>query len=333
MKTTAINIESQSLPSSLAEPNELKHVEIAREALLAQADALHALAARLGEKFNDAVQHILDCQGRVVVCGMGKSGLVGKKIVATFASTGTPSLYMHPAEAFHGDLGMLKPTDLVILISYSGETEEVIKLLPSLKHFGNKIIAMTAKQNSTLAKHCDLWLDIAVEREVCPNNLAPTTSTLATMAIGDALAVALIQARQFLPVHFARFHPGGSLGRRLLTKVSDVMKTVLPIVKPDTSFYDCLFTMTSGRLGLALVIDCGNLIGIVTDGDLRRALIRSQTHPQLAAVDIMNPNPLTVDAGLPIADAEVFMQEHKVKALIVTNGNARRPVGILEIFS
>lgn len=195
------------------------------------------LAARLDDEFQRAVELILGCKGRAAVCGMGKSRLIGQKMVATFASTGTPSLFLHPAEAFHGDLGMLKPSDVLILISYSGETEEVVKLIPSLKSFGNKIIAMTGNGQSTLARHADIWLDISVEREVCPNNLAPTTSTLATMAMGDALAVALIAALDFKPMDFARYHPGGSLGRKLLTRVSDVMHTNIPKVARTTSFH------------------------------------------------------------------------------------------------
>ena len=253
----------------------MNHLTIAKEALIAQSQAVTQLADRLNGEFQNAVELILGCKGRTVVCGMGKSGLIGQKMVATFASTGTPSFFLHPAEAFHGDLGMLKPIDVLILISYSGETDELIKLIPSLKSFGNKFIAMTGNGNSTLAKHADIWLDISVEREVCPNNLAPTTSTLATMAMGDALAVALIEAIQFKPMDFARYHPGGSLGRKLLTRVRDVMHSPAPIVRSDTSFHDCLLVMTRSRLGMTVVMDDNKLVGIVTDGDLRRALLEN----------------------------------------------------------
>lgn len=308
------------------------HTAIARQALLAQSDAVSKLAERLGDAFNDAVNRILTCGGRVVVCGMGKSGLVGKKIMATLASTGTPSFYMHPAEAFHGDLGMLTPADLVILISYSGETEEVVKLIPSLKQFGNQIVAMAGKGDSTLAKHADVWLDISVEREACPNNLAPTTSTLATMALGDALAVALINARNFQPMDFARFHPGGSLGRRLLTRVRDVMHTNLPVVAPDATIRECLFTMTRHRMGLVIVMSGDVMTGILTDGDLRRALLRNEGAQHMPVCDFAAKTPITIDADSMVCDAEALMQEKKIRVLIATEGPWMTVCGVLEIF-
>lgn len=310
----------------------MNHLPIAKEALCAQAQAISQLAERLGGEFQRAVELILGCQGRAAVCGMGKSGLIGKKMVATFASTGTPSLFLHPAEAFHGDLGMIKPIDLLILISYSGETEEVIKLIPSLKSFGNKIIAMTGNGQSTLAKHADIWLDVSVEREVCPNNLAPTTSTLATMAMGDALAVALIAALDFKPMDFARFHPGGSLGRKLLTRVSDVMRTGLPKVSLATSFHDCLLVMTSSRLGLALVMEGDKLIGIVTDGDLRRALLGNSGVINENVASFLTPNPHTVKASAQLSEAEAYMLDHKIRALPVTADGSDEVVGVVEIF-
>ncbi|MCL7791435.1 KpsF/GutQ family sugar-phosphate isomerase, partial [Pasteurella multocida] len=248
----------------------MNYLQIARETLAVEEQALARLGQRLDTHFNEIVELILQCQGRLVIGGIGKSGLVGKKMVATFASTGTPSFFLHPTEAFHGDLGMLKPIDIVMLISYSGETDDVNKLIPSLKNFGNKIIALTGNPNSTLAKHSDYVLDISVEREVCPNNLAPTTSVLVTMALGDALAVALIKARDFKPADFARFHPGGSLGRRLLCRVKDEMQTRLPVTRLETSFTDCLSIMNEGRMGVALVMEQNQLKGIITDGDIRR---------------------------------------------------------------
>jgi arabinose-5-phosphate isomerase len=313
-------------------PKKTDHIDIARQALAAQSRAVGKLADGLGKHFNDAVNKILSCRGRVVVCGMGKSGLVGKKLVATLASTGTPSFYLHPAEAFHGDLGMLTTADLVILISYSGETEEVIKLIPSLKQFGNQIIAMTAKSDSTLGKHADIWLDISVEREVCPNNLAPTTSTLVTMALGDALAVSLINARDFQPMDFAKFHPGGSLGKKLLTKVSDVMHTNLPTVTSNTLIRECLFTMTNYRMGIVLIMERGELMGILTDGDLRRALLKDELATQKPVSLFSTKSPETIDANCRLIDAENLMQSKKIRTLIVTNNNGRNVCGVLEIF-
>ena len=319
-------------PKSRNDSFPMNHLPIAKEALCAQAQAISQLAERLDGEFQRAVELILGCKGRAAVCGMGKSGLIGQKMVATFASTGTPSLFLHPAEAFHGDLGMLKPIDVLILISYSGETEEVIKLIPSLKSFGNKIIAMTGNGQSTLAKHADIWLDISVEREVCPNNLAPTTSTLATMAMGDALAVALISALDFKPMDFARYHPGGSLGRKLLTRVSDVMHTNIPKVTRTTSIHDCLLVMTSSRLGLALVMGNDKLIGIVTDGDLRRALLDNPGVVNENVATFLTPNPHTVKATAQLSEAEAYMLEHKIRALPVTADASDEVVGVVEIF-
>jgi len=220
----------------------------------AQAQALNKISSQLGSPFEEAVNLILNTPGRTVVCGMGKSGLIGQKMAATFASTGTPSFFMHPAEAFHGDLGMLTTDDLIILISYSGETDEVIKLLPSLKHFGNKIVAIVGEDNSTLGKHADVVLNVSVEREVCPNNLAPTTSTLTTMAMGDALAVVLIKERDFQASDFARYHPGGSLGKKLLVKVQDVMhRENLPVVGKEEMLQNAILVMTEGRLGMVVI--------------------------------------------------------------------------------
>ncbi|WP_408600168.1 SIS domain-containing protein [Pseudomonas sp. PLMAX] len=309
----------------------MNHLPIAKEALYAQAQAISQLAERLDGEFQRAVELILGCKGRTVVCGMGKSGLIGQKMVATFASTGTPSFFLHPAEAFHGDLGMLKPIDVLILISYSGETEELIKLIPSLKSFGNKIIAMTGNGKSTLAKHADIWLDISVEREVCPNNLAPTTSTLATMAMGDALAVALIEAIQFKPMDFARYHPGGSLGRKLLTRVSDVMHSPAPIVTPATSFHDCLLVMTQSRMGLTVVMEQGALVGIVTDGDLRRALLENEGVIHTTVAHFMTANPHTIKDDSQLSEAEAYMLDNKIRALAVTNSE-NAVVGVVEIF-
>ena len=329
-KTLKILRPSNSIISR-TKVKKMNHLAIAKEALIAQAQAVTQMADRLNGEFQSAVELLLGCKGRTVVCGMGKSGLIGQKMVATFASTGTPSFFLHPAEAFHGDLGMLKPIDVLILISYSGETEELIKLIPSLKSFGNKIIAMTGNGKSTLAKHADIWLDISVEREVCPNNLAPTTSTLATMAMGDALAVAIIEAIQFKPMDFARYHPGGSLGRKLLTRVSDVMHSPAPIVSPATSFHDCLLVMTESRMGLTVVLDQGVLVGIVTDGDLRRALLQNQGVTGSNVDQFMTRNPHTIREESQLSEAEAYMIDNKIRALAVTN-HANEIVGEDEIF-
>lgn len=311
----------------------MDYLAIARETLQIEENALGRLARCLDQQFIDVVNLILNCQGRLVIGGIGKSGLVGKKMVATFASTGTPSFFLHPTEAFHGDLGMLKPLDVVMLISYSGETDDVNKLIPSLKNFGNKIIALTGNKNSTLAKHSDYVLDISVEREVCPNNLAPTTSVLVTMALGDALAVSLIKARNFQPADFARFHPGGSLGRRLLCRVKDQMQTRLPITALDTSFTDCLSIMNEGRMGVALVMEQGQLRGIITDGDIRRALSANGAATlQKNAQDLMTSNPKTIQANAYLAEAEQFMKEKKIHSLVVVDEN-QAVVGLVEFSS
>lgn len=308
------------------------HRQTGSQAILSQAKALVKTAGSLGESFDHAVEAILSCKGRIVVSGMGKSGLVGRKMVGTFSSTGTPSFFLHPAEAFHGDLGMLKESDVVILISYGGETEEIVKLIPSLKSFGNFIICMTGNQTSTLARHGNVCLDISVEREVCPNNLAPTTSTIATMALGDALAVALIKARSFQSMDFARYHPGGSLGRQLLSRVKDAMRCNLPFVSEDTPFHECLLTMSDARMGLAIVIDGTRLAGIVTDGDLRRALITDRNMTQQPVKAFMKRHPHTVSPNTRLSEAEMYMREHRIRALIVVDDNTGNVVGVVEIF-
>lgn len=302
----------------------MDYLPIANEALSLYTQAITRLNHNLDQRFNQVVEMILHCEGRVVVAGIGKSGLVGQKMVATFASTGTPSFFLHPTEAFHGDLGMLKPIDVVILISYSGETDDVNKLIPSLKNFGNKIIAMTGNAHSTLGRHSDMVLDISIEREACPNNLAPTTSSLITMALGDALAIALIKARNFKAEDFARFHPGGSLGRKLLCRVKDVMQSKLPLVSPATSFTDCLSVMNEGRMGVALVVEDNALQGIITDGDIRRTLAKFGAESlQKTAQDMMSRQPKTISDSAYLAEAEEFMKQHKIHTLIALNAQGQ----------
>ncbi len=302
-----------------------------------QSNALATVAQNLGEELDDAVKLILGCKGRVIVTGMGKSGIVGKKIAATFASTGTPSFYVHPGEAIHGDLGMITADDLIVLISYSGETEEIVKLMPSLKYFGNRMVGIVGKSDTTLGKQADVVLRVDIEREVCPNNLAPTTSALAIMALGDALAVCLIKARDFKPSDFAQFHPGGMLGRRLLSRVGDVMITEnLPLISPKETVREAIFCMTSGRLGLAIIVKDNQLQGILTDGDLRRALIMDPTMMDKPVQEFMTPVPVTISANAMVSDAEVLMRKYKIRALIVTDareGAEDSVCGLLEIFA
>lgn len=318
-----MHTEAQTMLDPLAIAQQTLDIEIA---------ALKAMRQRLDHRINQAVEIVLEMRGRVVVVGMGKSGIIGQKIAATLASTGTPAFFVHPGEAFHGDLGMIKPIDVALLISNSGETEEVLRILPFLQYQKNKIIAMTGKMQSTLAQHADVVLDVGVEREACKNNLAPTSSTTNTLAMGDALAVALTVKRNFQPEDFARFHPGGSLGRRLLTRVQDVMcKEPLPVCAPTSSFREVVNAITYGRLGLTLVMDDEVLCGIITDGDVRRAFDVYEDVKSLHAEKIMTANPLTITADTRFADAESYMREKKVSALVVQD-TAGKTVGVLQIF-
>jgi len=297
----------------------MSSISIGKEVFEVQARALEATAHRLDDAFDEAVNMILETSGRVVVSGMGKSGIIGNKIAATLASTGTPSFAVHPAEAYHGDLGMFTSEDVAILISYSGETEEVIRLIPSLRHFGVKTIALVGNPASTLGRNSDLVLDVSVEREACPNNLAPTTSTTVSLAMGDALAVALIGRRDFKPLDFAAFHPGGSLGRRLLTRVKDVMHTDLPISSPKDSLREVIMTISQAGLGIAIVVDAGAIQGVITDGDLRRALFTHDRLDGLTAAHVMTPMPITVNESEMFADAENIMLKAEVTSLLVVD--------------
>jgi len=307
-------------------------VEEARRVLMHQSAMLADLANRVDETFARVVETIHGTQGHVVVIGVGKSGIIGRKIASTLASTGTPALFINAAEAHHGDLGMVTARDTALLISYSGETEEVIGLVPHLRRMDVGIIAMVGKPESSLARAADLLLDVAVDREACPNNLAPTSSTLATLAMGDALAVALMNRREFRSHDFARFHPGGSLGRRLLTRVQDVMRTHdLPIVAPSDTVGESLVTLTRGRLGLILVRNGDRLVGLVTDGDLRRAMQRHDNLLTLPVSEIMTENPVTIDPETLVADAHQRMQALKLKALVVVD-DAGAVIGVIEVF-
>ena len=302
----------------------MNYLQTAKETLDLYTQEIDRLKQRLSDEFSQAVELMLHCEGRVVVAGIGKSGLVGKKMVATFASTGTPSFFLHPTEAFHGDLGMLKPIDLVILISNSGETDDVNKLIPSLKNFGNKIIAITGNPHSTLGKYADVVLNIHVEREACPNNLAPTTSTLVTMALGDALAIALITARDFRAEDFARFHPGGSLGRKLLCRVRDVMNANVPVAEPTATFSECLSVMNEGRMGVAVIMQASELCGIITDGDIRRTLAKFGAESlNKTAEQIMSRNPKTIADSTFLGKAEEMMKQLHIHSLIALNDEGK----------
>ena len=308
-------------------------VEMGREALRIEARAVAALEGRLGADFERACRMLLACTGRVVVSGMGKSGHVGGKIAATLASTGTPAFFLHPAEASHGDLGMVTRGDVVLAISYSGETAELLTILPLFKRMGAGLLALTGNPASTLAREADVHLDISVPAEACPLNLAPTASTTATLAMGDALAVALLKHRGFTEADFARSHPGGALGRRLLLHVSDVMRrgSDLPVVRPETPLTEGLLEMSRKRLGLTAVVDAdGRVVGIFTDGDLRRALDRNLDVRATAMADVMTRSPRAIGANELAAEAVLMMEKHAVNGLLVLDGSGRL-VGALNV--
>ncbi|MGQ9725274.1 MAG: KpsF/GutQ family sugar-phosphate isomerase [Tepidimonas sp.] len=306
---------------------------LAREALNTEIQGLQAMAQRLDGRFVRAVRAVLACRGRVVVTGMGKSGHVGRKIAATLASTGTPAMFVHPGEASHGDLGMITPADVVLAISNSGESEELTAILPLIKRMGVPLLAMTGRADSSLGRHADVVLDTAVAREACPHNLAPTASTTAQMAMGDALAVALLSARGFQPDDFARSHPGGALGRRLLTLVSDVMRPLeaTPRVPPVATLTDTMRAMSAGGLGAAAVVDdSGAPIGIFTDGDLRRLIERRENIDlrSLTAGEVMHPQPRTVRPQMLAVEAAKLMETHRITSVLVVD-DAGRLVGAL----
>ncbi len=295
-------------------------------------NAINRLENLFGNQFENAVKLINNSNGHIVVCGMGKSGLVGRKISATLASTGTPSYFLHPSEAIHGDLGIVKSQSIVILISYSGETDEILALLPALKRLNVKIIAFTGEVNSNLAKNSDIILNISVDKEACPLNLAPTTSTLTTLVIGDALAVSLMNLKNFKQEDFALTHPGGSLGRRLLLKVKDEMVTEnLPFVDKNGTIKEVVLKMTESRLGLALIGHKDNLHGIITDGDLRRSLLMSEDFTKIKVQDILNKSPMTANEDDNLQVAHERMKEARLQSLVVKN-DQEKIVGIIQIF-
>jgi len=306
--------------------------EIAKEVFTIESKAILNLSNSLDYNFEDAVKSILYTKGKLIISGMGKSGIIGKKISATMASTGTPSFFIHPAEAYHGDLGMIERDDIVLLISNSGETDEVLKLIPFLKDHDNIIISMSGKANSTLAKNSNYHLNISVEKEACPLQLAPTSSTTATLVMGDALAIALMKQRDFKDRDFAQFHPGGSLGRRLLTKVGDVMKQDnLPIVELNSSIKEVIQVISIARLGLVIVMDGDNILGIITDGDIRRAMEESEElFFTLMASKLMSKNPKTIDIKSKLTVAQEKMTNSKVNSLLVLEDS--KLVGVVQIY-
>ena len=308
-------------------------VELAQRTLQVEAEALNVMASNLGEEFVGAVKSILACNGKLIVTGMGKSGLVGRKIAATLASTGTPSFYLHPGEAFHGDLGMISKEDVILALSYSGETDEVLKIVPFIHSNGNVLISMTGNKESTLAKNSNIHLDVCVKEEACILRLAPTTSTTAQIAMGDALAVALMKAREFTAMDFARFHPGGSLGRRLLMTVGNVMrKSELPVVSSDCSATEMIHKMSRGGLGLIIIMDGNKIEGIVTDGDVRRAMESRQAEFfNIRAIDIATRSPKSINANAKLVEAEKLMTSYKVNSLLVTDDNGAL-AGVIQIY-
>ena len=304
-----------------------------KEVIRLEAEAVAALESRINGNFAKAVDMILSSTGRVIITGMGKSGLVARKIVATLNSTGTAAVFLHPSDAVHGDLGMVRNEDVVICVSKSGDTDEIQELVPLLKRLGVKIISLLGNKESQLARQSDLVLDVSVAQEACPHDLAPTSSTTATLAMGDALAVALLEQRNFTKEDFAMFHPGGALGKRLLLRIDEMMVKGedVPIVRSDLPLSDAIYVMTSKRLGATCVVDAsGVLVGIITDGDLRRMLQRTSNISSLTAVQVMTKNPKTIRRDILAAAALEEMEAFSITQLIVVDG-AQKPIGLVHL--
>lgn len=307
-------------------------INSAKNALEIEGTAILQLKKNLDDNFSKAVKAILKCRGKIIVTGMGKSGIIGKKIAATLASTGTSSFFMHPGEAYHGDLGMIQCEDVVLCLSNSGETDEILKLIPFLRENGNPIISLTGNINSTLAKNSHYHLNTFVEREACPLELAPTASTTAQLAMGDALAISLMKERNFESHNYARFHPGGSLGRKLLTKAKDLMRSQgLPVIEPEGSMIEVIHKVTEGRLGLVVVESSDEVVGIITDGDIRRTMEKFQDNFfKMTAKEIMTNNPKCINKNTGILDVQEKLQEWKVNSVLVTEGKILK--GIVQIY-
>ena len=307
--------------------------KLAQEVFEIESKEIANLSKRLTDDFEKAINAILQSSGKLIVSGMGKSGIIGKKIAATLASTGTPSFFLHPGEAYHGDLGMIEENDIVLLISNSGETDEVLKLIPFLKHQKNCTISMSGNDDSTLAKNTNYHLDIAVDKEACPLFLAPTSSTTATLVMGDALAVTLMKLRDFKEENFAKFHPGGSLGRRLLTTVGDVMKKKnLPIISFQAAIKEVIQKISEGKLGLVVIIDNNKITGIITDGDIRRTMeSREKDFFNLKAEDLMSNHPKLIYESDKLISASNIMSQHKINSLLVVN-ESNDLVGVVQVY-
>ncbi|TAE60294.1 MAG: KpsF/GutQ family sugar-phosphate isomerase [Bacteroidetes bacterium] len=306
--------------------------DLARQVFETESHAISRLSDLLTEEFDRAVECMLACKGRVVLSGVGKSGLIARKIAATLTSTGTPAFFLHPSEALHGDLGLLSPDDVFLSLSSSGETDELLRMSPYIQQLGVPHICIVGNVHSTLARHAQVVLDASVEAEACPLQLAPTASSTAALAMGDALAMTLMQLKGFRSEDFATFHPAGSLGRRLLMQVSQVMRTQdLPTLAPDTPVQQVIHCISAGRLGLAVVTVQGHITGIVTDGDVRRAMERRQEQFfTLLAADLMTPQPVCVAPELRLRDAEILMNQRKITSLLVAE--AGKLTGILQIY-
>ena len=307
--------------------------KLAQEVFEIESKEIANLSKRLTDDFEKAINAILQSSGKLIVSGMGKSGIIGKKIAATLASTGTPSFFLHPGEAYHGDLGMIEENDIVLLISNSGETDEVLKLIPFLKHQKNCTISMSCNDDSTLAKNTNYHLNIAVDKEACPLFLAPTSSTTATLVMGDALAVTLMKLRDFKEENFAKFHPGGSLGRRLLTTVGDVMKKKnLPIISSQATIKEVIQRISEGKLGLVVIIDNNKIMGIITDGDIRRTMeSREKDFFNLKAEDLMSNHPKLIYESDKLISASNIMSQHKINSLLVVN-ESNDLVGVVQVY-
>jgi arabinose-5-phosphate isomerase len=309
--------------------------DIAQKVFATEIESLQYVANAITDEFTDAVKAILNTKGKLIIAGVGKSGIIGQKIAATLTSTGTPAFFLHPGEAFHGDLGIVGKHDPVLLLSYSGETDEVLQIIPFLKWNNNIIISITGNPESTLAKNSKYHLNINILHEACPLKLAPTSSTTAALVMGDAIAVALMEARGFQHEDFARFHPGGSLGRKLLIKVKDIMRTDnLPFIHENASFTELLLCMSEGRLGLVMVGNSTYIKGIVTDGDLRRALLKNNgdiSHMHIS--EIMTANPVIIDASEFINQAEQVMIEKKITTILIGTVKQRSISGVYQIYN
>jgi arabinose-5-phosphate isomerase len=311
----------------------MNYKTIAQETLKIEADTLREAATKIGDEFDKAVSLIMNCKGKLIVSGVGKSGLIGAKMAATFASTGTPSFFLHPTEALHGDLGMIGADDIVLAISYSGESEELSSILPHIKRFDVPLIGMTRNANSTLGGYSDLVIQVNVDKEACPLNIAPTSSTTLTLALGDALAVCLMKARNFQKSDFASFHPGGALGKKLFVKVKNLMQSDdLPIISEKAKLRDAILAISQGRLGTVLIVDNKeHLVALMSDGDVRRALLSKNFSLEENVMHYATKDPMIIDdAEMLASDALVLIEEKKIQLLVVTDKN-KKIEGILHI--